>query len=287
MKRFFITVALATIAGSISCCASSEGMLLENMYCGLESCYGVLGIHRESSPRDIKKAYRILSRKYHPDRNPGADATRFIKISEAHDILIDKDSRAAYDYYIDHPEERWKNQYNLYRVRYAPKTDLRLVLLGFVAASSLFQYISAVQRHRFAMKVLRRDERVLKKARDRVKANKKGDAKAKRSRKKTAALERAIDDVLEENVELIGGFAKPSVRCTLAAWIVLGPYWLVRMIAENGRWFVKVRRNRIGSPLSQTARTTAARCSSTLRLRVRSNSIPSSNILTTRRIERI
>jgi molecular chaperone DnaJ len=61
--------------------------------------YEVLGVARGASDEDIKKAYRKLAMKYHPDRNKGRkDAeTRFKEAKEAYEILSDKDKRAAYD----------------------------------------------------------------------------------------------------------------------------------------------------------------------------------------------
>ncbi|HZT79461.1 MAG TPA: J domain-containing protein [Gemmataceae bacterium] len=61
--------------------------------------YEVLGVARGASEEDIKKAYRSLARKYHPDRNPGdkqAEA-RFKEVQEAYDVLSDKDKRQQYD----------------------------------------------------------------------------------------------------------------------------------------------------------------------------------------------
>ncbi len=60
--------------------------------------YKVLGVDRKASPDDIKKAYRRLARKYHPDTSTEPDAEeRFKAISEAHDVLADEDKRRAYD----------------------------------------------------------------------------------------------------------------------------------------------------------------------------------------------
>lgn len=60
--------------------------------------YKVLGITREALQDEIKKAYRKLARKYHPDTNksPGAE-DRFKGINEAHEVLKDPKKRAAYD----------------------------------------------------------------------------------------------------------------------------------------------------------------------------------------------
>jgi molecular chaperone DnaJ len=61
--------------------------------------YEVLGIKRDAKPDDIKKAYRRLARKYHPDVNPGDKAAeeRFKLTTEAHDVLSDPKKRKVYD----------------------------------------------------------------------------------------------------------------------------------------------------------------------------------------------
>src|SRR6266536_4217618 len=61
--------------------------------------YEILGVKRDAKPDEIKKAYRRLARKYHPDVNPGDKASeeRFKLTSEAHDVLSDPKKRKVYD----------------------------------------------------------------------------------------------------------------------------------------------------------------------------------------------
>ncbi len=68
--------------------------------------YGTLGVKKSASTEDIRKAFRKLARKYHPDVNPGDKAAeeKFKQISEANDVLSDPKKRKIYDqvgYYSD------------------------------------------------------------------------------------------------------------------------------------------------------------------------------------------
>lgn len=64
-----------------------------------QDLYQTLGIEKNSSDADIKKAYRKLAMKYHPDRNPDDSAAeqKFKSIQKAYAVLSDKQKRAAYD----------------------------------------------------------------------------------------------------------------------------------------------------------------------------------------------
>ncbi|WP_437920847.1 DnaJ C-terminal domain-containing protein [Sphingobacterium sp. LRF_L2] len=69
--------------------------------------YNVLGVEKTASQDDIKKAYRKLARKYHPDMNPNDDAAKqkFQEINEANEVLTDPEKRKKYDQY----GENWKH----------------------------------------------------------------------------------------------------------------------------------------------------------------------------------
>src|SRR6202022_1443732 len=61
--------------------------------------YEVLGIARGASAEEIKKVYRRLAVKYHPDKNPGDSGAeeKFKELGEAYEVLMDENKRAAYD----------------------------------------------------------------------------------------------------------------------------------------------------------------------------------------------
>src|SRR5262249_49039470 len=63
--------------------------------------YEVLGVERTASGDEIKRAYRRMAMKWHPDRNPGKGEaeTEFKACAEAYEVLIDDERRARYDKY--------------------------------------------------------------------------------------------------------------------------------------------------------------------------------------------
>lgn len=72
--------------------------------------YDLLGIQEDASTEDIRRAYRNLAKKYHPDLNNSHDAqTRFILINQAYGVLMDKRKRYLYDQNVTVPKDPYHN----------------------------------------------------------------------------------------------------------------------------------------------------------------------------------
>lgn len=76
----------------------------------MKNYYYFLGVKENASEEDIKKAYRKLSLKYHPDKNPDDDffELRFMEIKEAYEMLIDTEKRRIYDDNLSHQERSYR-----------------------------------------------------------------------------------------------------------------------------------------------------------------------------------
>ena len=61
--------------------------------------YNILGVDKNASDKEIKRAYRQLARKFHPDKNPDNKAAeeKFKEINEAYEVLGNQENRAKYD----------------------------------------------------------------------------------------------------------------------------------------------------------------------------------------------
>ena len=70
----------------------------------MKDYYAILGVPHSASESEIKKSFRRLAVRYHPDKNPGADAKqKFQEISEAYDVLGDAGKRSIYDARLANP----------------------------------------------------------------------------------------------------------------------------------------------------------------------------------------
>jgi molecular chaperone DnaJ len=80
----------------------------------MDDLYKILEVERTATPEQIKKAYRELAMKYHPDRNPGDSVAeeKFKKISAAYSVLSDETKRKQYDMYGSTDSSAGSKTYN-------------------------------------------------------------------------------------------------------------------------------------------------------------------------------
>ncbi|KAH7011381.1 DnaJ domain-containing protein [Ilyonectria destructans] len=76
-----------------------------------EDYYKILGVDKKASDKELKSAYRQLSKKFHPDKNPGDDTAhdKFVEVSEAYEILSDSETRQIYDRHGHEAVKKHKN----------------------------------------------------------------------------------------------------------------------------------------------------------------------------------
>jgi len=228
---------------------------IPGLYCGLENCYDVLGAGRESSKDEITKLYRSLARRWHPDRfvhnaEEKAKATeKFRQIATAYEVLREDESRRDYNDMLDDPEQYYRHYYRYYRRVYGAKVDAQWVILGTITAFSLYQYFVmhsrykeaidyfvTVPKYRFKAQELAKQKNLLP-----ISDKRSGRDSNKRSRHKSKEEireqeEAIIRQIIEENMDIRGGFAKPDIKNILWVQIFLLPITLYNYIYWYARW---------------------------------------------------
>eukprot|EP00112_Aurelia_sp_Birch-Aquarium-sp1_P005630 Seg1641.18 transcript_id=Seg1641.18/GoldUCD/mRNA.D3Y31 product="DnaJ subfamily C member 25-like" protein_id=Seg1641.18/GoldUCD/D3Y31 len=241
-KRAAVKLLLIFIASFLT---STTYAQYENLYCGQDNCYDVLNVARDASKSAISKAYRKLARKYHPDIYKEADAEEvFRKIATAYETLKDEDARQDYDYMLDNPEYAYYHYYRYYKRKVSPKVDVRIVIAATLTVISILQYMHkhvrfneaieyAMQQPKFknqAMKVAH-DEGLL------VKGKKLKGRKSKEERREEEA--RILREVVENSIDIRGGYSKPSLWEILWVQLLMSPYYIALYISWGARWVWK------------------------------------------------
>lgn len=256
-----VLVAVLAVPGA----RAQEGMD-DDMYCGKVSCYEVLGLERDAPVSAVKRAYRRLSLQHHPDKSRAKDAVeRFREVATAYEVLKDEESRAEYDYMLDHPEEVYRNRYRYYRFRYARKTNVWFVLAGAMLVANVVQYTSWYSRYLYIRRQLKQHPEVRrrlelkrqKKAAEEEEARKQqrqqqpsqgGGARQRRGAQQAAAEDPqegvpekgGEEDELAGIVEFSGWQGRPPTwRDLLIWWFPRAAWRLAAYVYWLGRWYVK------------------------------------------------
>lgn len=230
-RRTLFGALLSIILESRVCVASRE------LYCGENNCYNLLELDRDAEQVDIKKAFRKLALKYHPDKNPSPDAEDiFRRISRAHEVLSDEDVRRAYDYFLDNPDDHFHTA-RYYKAVYSPKIPLWIVIGGALFFLSVLQYVNESWKYSSTMNAIVHQPAFKRRVNELLTAE-------MASHKKINKIERDLlksrveKQVLDSEVSLVGpGCHKPSLRSLIGVRFLLLPVSVSVFVFDCIRWY--------------------------------------------------
>lgn len=112
--------------------------------CGKDNCYDLLGVARNATKSEIRRAYRRLSADKHPDKRPGDEAAKdeFRKIGTAYEILTNNQKRAEYEDFLENPTKYWRFLVENSPEVYAPKSNVLLVITGIIGIMTLIHWLN-------------------------------------------------------------------------------------------------------------------------------------------------
>ncbi|XP_042887504.1 dnaJ homolog subfamily C member 25 homolog [Penaeus japonicus] len=234
----------------LSCIAlQPSSAYVEDYYCGEHNCYDLLELTRDATKQEIKRAFRSVASKTHPDRFKDPEEKRvaeerFQLLATAYDILRDDEAREDYDYMLDHPEQFYQNVYRAWRRRMAPHVDVRIVLAVTISFISLVQYyngwtkyeeaikhFSTVPKYRIHAIEIAKQEGMLITDKKKLKGMSKDQIREQE--------DKVIRQVIEKKMDIRGVYAKPTYRDILWVQLVLLPYWTFQYISWYVRWVWK------------------------------------------------
>lgn len=186
-----------------------------NIFCGKYDCYKILGFDFETwgksppSKDELKKSYRTMSRKWHPDKNKDKGAQdRFMKINKAYTVLTDPKLRKEYDHMRERPDEYFYKYGSAVLYNYAPKSDTVGVVIFLLLLGCAFTWYA--QKNRWQQVA----DRLVKDATEGLKA---GEGGSKQSIEIRAKAEEKLKTMKEENGTTNGsgeGGKKSKIKLT-------------------------------------------------------------------------
>lgn len=198
--------------------------------------------------KDISRAYRKLALQWHPDRHKTQEdketaTEKFQLIAAAYEVLRDEESRKDYDYMLDNPEEMYHHYYRYYRRMYAPKVDVRIVLVVTILLISAYQYYAYNSRYNEAIEYLVTVPKYRNKAQEiamsdniwptaSTTSNGKARVKQRGPNKQSAKQvlkseeEAVIRKVIEDKMDIKGAYSKPTYQDLLLVQIFLLPVYI-------------------------------------------------------------
>lgn len=216
-----------------------------------------MGVRRDSTRDEISREYRKLARKWHPDVHRGEEAKqtateKFRQLATAYEVLKDEESRKDYDYMLDNPDEMYAHYYRYYRRMYAPKVDVRYVIVVTITIISGFQYYAMHSRYKEAIDYLLTVPKYRLKAQEIAKTEGLvGNSIANRKRNRFKSKdeirleeENVLRKIIEEKMDIKGGYSKPDYKNVLWLQLAFLPYTIGLYLFWYFRWIYKFNVNK-------------------------------------------
>lgn len=152
--KFARVLALASLAIAALAVPASA------MFCGDANCFEVLGLTRNATKAEVRRAYRRLSSEMHPDKRPGVDtaAEEFRVIGTAYETLTDNEKRAKYEDFLDNPGKYWQYFMDNAKEHYAPKSNVFIVISGIIGIATLMHWINMNHSYRETLRRMRESQ---------------------------------------------------------------------------------------------------------------------------------
>lgn len=198
-----------------------------SLFCGRDNCFELLGIKRNATKSEVRKAYRRLSAELHPDKRPNdPDAKEnFRKIGNAYETLTDDAKRAKYEDFLDNPGKYWQFLMENAREVYAPKSNVVVVVMGIIGIMTLIHWLNMNHTYKETIRRMR-ETQDFKREVDRLLKSKQAS-----SREEAEAMIK-LDIV---------GLEEPDWRNLVIFKIVQLPLLLGKYILWNLKWFVSYK----------------------------------------------
>ena len=209
----------------------------------------LLDVTQKSTQIAIKRKYRKLASEWHPDKNPDPRAKElFQKYANAYEVLSNSEMRKNYDYVLNHPYEFPMHFFRMNSMKYAPKSDVRTVLVLVLislcgvhyyfqlqnCASQLARVKKGAQYQEAVKAIIAADggKRPSSGSSKRSSDKSKGSAYDERKKAAEAQLDAEWADVLPQ---------PPALRDTLAFAVFCLPLTLSSAILGSATWTIKFR----------------------------------------------
>lgn len=203
---------------------------VHSLFCGQDDCFELLGLKRNASKLEIRRAYRRLSSELHPDKRPNDPTAKesFRKLGNAYETLTDDAKRAKYEDFLDNPGKYWQFLMENAREVYAPKSNVIVVVSGIIGIMTLIHWLNMNHTYNETLRRMRESQE-FKRNVDRL------------LKSKQAATREEAETMI--NLDVVG-LQEPNWRNLIVFKMARLPIELAKYIAWNVKWLVsyKIRR---------------------------------------------